>query len=143
VIGVDVGTANVRAGVFDLSGQLLGVATQDIMVYRSAGGHVEQSSSEIWRAVCMAVRSASSVAGIAAEKIEGVGFDATCSLVVLGADENGLPVGDPQHPDRDIVVWMDHRAVSQAERINAGRHAVLRFVGGRSRRKCRCPSCCG
>ena len=49
---------------------------------------------------------------------------------MLGADENGLPVGDPQHPDRDIVVWMDHRAMRQAERINAGRHAVLRFVGG-------------
>ena len=130
VIGVDVGTASVRAGVFDLSGRLLGVATQDITVYRSADGHVEQSSREIWRAVCMTVRSASSVAGIAAEKIEGIGFDATCSLVVLGADENGLPVGDPQHPDRDIVVWMDHRAIRQAERINAGRHAVLRFVGG-------------
>ncbi len=43
----------------------------------------------------------------------------------------GLPVGDPDHPERDIIVWMDHRALGQAARINAGGHDVLRYVGGR------------
>ncbi|MGG2478933.1 ribulokinase, partial [Rhizobium sp. BR5] len=42
-----------------------------------------------------------------------------------------LPVGAPDHPERDIIVWMDHRAVEQAERINAGEYAVLKYVGGR------------
>lgn len=27
-------------------------------------------------------------------------------------------------------MWMDHRAVSQVERINATQHRVLRYVGG-------------
>ena len=40
-------------------------------------------------------------------------------------------MGDSAHPDRDIIVWMDHRAVDQAARINAGGHDVLRYVGGR------------
>ena len=32
---------------------------------------------------------------------------------------------------RDIIVWMDHRALDQAERINATGHRVLDYVGGR------------
>ena len=98
VIGVDVGTASVRAGVFDLSGRLLGVATQDITVYRSADGHVEQSSSEIWRAVCMTVRSAPSVAGIAASYDDS----APSSLITIkssnpSANFNTVTaVGDPR-----------------------------------------------
>ena len=36
------------------------------------------------------------------------------------------PSGDPQ---RDVIVWMDHRALEQAARINATGHKVLRYVG--------------
>ncbi|MFX5718660.1 FGGY family carbohydrate kinase, partial [Acinetobacter baumannii] len=39
-------------------------------------------------------------------------------------------VGDAGHPERDVIVWMDHRALEQAQRINAGGHAVLSYVGG-------------
>ncbi len=64
-------------------------------------------------------------------QIAGIGFDATCSLVVLGADGRSLPVGPSEQAERDIIVWMDHRAVEQAERINATGHEVLKFVGGK------------
>jgi len=40
-------------------------------------------------------------------------------------------VGPSEQAERDIIVWMDHRAVEQAERINAGGHEVLKFVGGK------------
>ena len=36
-------------------------------------------------------------------------------------------------PGQDVIVWMDHRAGAQAERINATGHPVLRYVGGRKR----------
>jgi FGGY-family pentulose kinase len=64
------------------------------------------------------------------EQIRGVGFDATCSLVVLGENGTPLPVGNPDYPDRNIMLWMDHRAVKQAERINATGQKVLNYVGG-------------
>ena len=50
---------------------------------------------------------------------------------MLGEGGAPLPVGPSEDPERDIIVWMDHRAVEQAERINASGHAVLRYVGGR------------
>lgn len=131
VIGVDVGTGSARAGVFTLQGEMLGTAKQDITLFRGPGAMVEQSSTEIWQAVCAAVRSAVRAAGVAPEAIRGVGIDATCSLVVLGDGGKPLPVGPSENPERNIIVWMDHRAIEQSERINAMGHRVLDYVGGR------------
>ena len=131
VIGVDVGTGSARAGVFDTSGRMLGAARHDITVFHASGSMVEQSSTEIWNAVCTCVREAMAQAAVAPAQIAGIGFDATCSLVVLGAGGRPLPVGPSEDPERDVIVWMDHRALPQAERINATGHAVLKYVGGR------------
>ncbi len=131
LIGVDVGTGSARAGVFDASGRLLGTSKQDIAVWHAPGGVVEQSSDDIWAAVCVATRAAMAEARISADSVTGIGFDATCSLVVLGQGGVPLPVGPSGDPARNIIVWMDHRATDQAARINAGGHAVLAYVGGR------------
>lgn len=131
VIGVDVGTGSARAGLFDLNGRMLSVAKRDITLYREAGSIVEQSSTEIWHAVCVIVREALKLAGVQPEQVVGLGFDATCSLVVLGEGGKPLAVGPSEDAERDIIVWMDHRAVAQAERINSIGHDVLRYVGGR------------
>ncbi|MDP3342012.1 FGGY-family carbohydrate kinase [Frigidibacter sp.] len=128
-IGIDVGTGSARAGVFDAQGALLGTGKQDIALHRPSGEIAEQSSAQVWGAVCAATRAAMAQAAVDPASIGGIGFDATCSLVVIG--DAPLGVGDPGHPERDIIVWMDHRAVDQAARINAGDHAVLRYVGGR------------
>ncbi|MFT4701803.1 MAG: D-ribulokinase [Yoonia sp.] len=131
VIGLDVGTGSARAGVFSMDGRMVGTATCATSLYRDGGTIVEQSSEEIWRAVATSVRSAVAASGVPADQIKGIGFAATCSLVVLGEDGAPLPVGDPTHPERNIMVWMDHRAVAQAERINTAGHRVLDYVGGR------------
>ncbi len=130
-IGVDVGTGSARAGVFDADGRQLGSDKATIESHHASGGIVEQSSVRIWAACCAAVNGAVAASGIDPAHIAGLGFDATCSLVVLGQGGRSLPVGDPDHPERDVIVWMDHRATDQAARINAGDHDVLRYVGGR------------
>ncbi|WP_159948923.1 FGGY-family carbohydrate kinase [Rhizobium sp. 18065] len=131
LIGVDVGTGSARAGIFDLEGRMLAAAKRDITLFRGAGSFVEQSSSEIWRAVCAVIREAVITAGVEPGAVIGLGFDATCSLVVLGEGGHPLAVGPSEDQNRDIIVWMDHRAVEQAERINELGHDVLRYVGGR------------
>ncbi|MBG7622570.1 FGGY-family carbohydrate kinase [Herbaspirillum sp. AP02] len=128
LIGIDVGTGSARAGVFQRDGRLLASARHDIALFRDERrARVEQSSSQIWEAVCQAVRAAVTQADIDPAAVSGIGFDATCSLVVQGARGG---VGEPGHPERDVIVWMDHRALEQAQRINAGGHAVLSYVGG-------------
>lgn len=129
-LGIDVGTGSARAGVFDAEGKLLGVAKRDIEMWREAGDVVEQSSDDIWRAVCVSVRGAVAEAGIDPAAVTGIGYDATCSLVVLGHDGKPLTVSPSGDPQRNIIVWMDHRALDQTQRINRMRARVLDYVGG-------------
>jgi D-ribulokinase len=130
-IGVDVGTLSARAGVFDSVGRLLASARRPIAVWREPGDIVEQSSDDIWSAVTSAVREAIHVSGLPPEGVSGMGFDATCSLVALDRNARPLSVSPTDAPERDVIVWMDHRAVDDSERINAGGHEVLRYVGGK------------
>ncbi len=128
-IGVDVGSTSARAGVFTADGRALGRHVAPIRTWRPQPDHVEQSSEEIWQAVCACVREAVRQSG--SVRIEGIGFDATCSLVALDAEGAPVSVSATGEDAQNVVVWMDHRAEAQAERINAGRHEVLRYVGGR------------
>ncbi len=130
-IGIDVGTGSARAGLFDVHGVMLGMGVEPITMWRPQPDFVQQSTTDIWRAVGVATRTAVKQAGIAPEKIKGIGIDATCSLALV--DPSGRPVSvDPNgDTNQDVIVWMDHRATAQAEAINAGQHDVLRYVGGR------------
>lgn len=129
-LGCDVGTGSVRAGIFDANGGLVATASDGIRTWREPGDIAEQSSEDIWRAVAACSRAALRQAGLTGADIAGLGFDATCSLVVLGAGGQPLPVGAQGDPARNVILWMDHRATDQAQRINAGGHPVLRYVGG-------------
>jgi D-ribulokinase len=129
-LGIDVGTGSARAGLFERTGRLLASDKADIMLWREAGDIVEQSSDDIWDAVCKSVRGALEKAGVAADGVAGIGFDATCSLVVLGDGGKPLPVGPSGDPARNVIVWMDHRATDQTRRINRTGAKVLDYVGG-------------
>src|SRR5712671_92253 len=129
-IGIDVGTSSARAGVFDETGKLLATARHPITVWHEAGSVVEQSSSEIWAACVASVRAAMAEAALPPSAIKGVGFDATCSLVVLDAGANPLTVSASGDDRRNVIVWMDHRATAEARLINDTRDDVLRYVGG-------------
>jgi D-ribulokinase len=129
-IGVDVGTSSARAGVFDEAGRLLATARNPITVWHEAGSVVEQSSSEIWAACAASVRAAMAEAAIPPSAVKGLGFDATCSLVVLNAAGEPLTVSVSGDNRRNVVVWMDHRALAEARFVNETEDNVLRYVGG-------------
>ena len=129
-VGVDVGTGSARAGVFRRDGTLVSTAKRDIKLWMEGPDIAEQSSDDIWRSVWASVREAMVSAALMPDAIAGVGFDATCSLVVLGPDGSPLPVGFTVTTQRNIIVWMDHRATEQAHRINRMGHRVLDYVGG-------------
>jgi D-ribulokinase len=130
-LGIDVGTGSARAGLFTRDGVLVGSAKADIARFHGPGDIVEQSSNDIWKAICFCVRDAMASSRVQPDQVAGIGFDATCSLVVIGKNGDPLPVSNASFPQRNIIVWMDHRAVDQAKRINALGHDVLRYVGNR------------
>src|SRR6266536_2848904 len=107
-VGIDVGTSSARAGIFDENGSLLSTARHPITVWHEAGSVVEQSSSQIWAACAASVRAAMAEAALPPSAVKGIGFDATCSLVVLDADAHPLTVSTSGDDRRNIIVWMDH-----------------------------------
>jgi D-ribulokinase len=129
-VGIDVGTSSARAGIFDENGSLLATARHPITVWHEAGSLVEQSSAEIWAACAISVRAAMAEAALPASAVKGVGFDATCSLVVIDAAGSPLTVSGSGDPRRNVIVWMDHRAMAEARRVNEMQDDVLRYVGG-------------
>ncbi|MGC8668297.1 MAG: FGGY-family carbohydrate kinase [Chthonomonadales bacterium] len=131
VIGVDVGTGSVRAGIFDASGRMLASASEPIRIWKPKPDYAEQSSEDIWRATGVAIRASLEEAEVPPSRVAGISFDATCSLVVLDGEGRPLPVNDEGVAERNVIVWMDHRALEETDAINADAHEVLKYVGGR------------
>ncbi|KAM7046421.1 FGGY carbohydrate kinase domain-containing protein isoform 2-T3 [Acridotheres tristis] len=127
-VGVDVGSASVRAALVDAFGTVVAHAERPIQIWEPQPDHYEQSSADIWAACCSVTKEV--VRGVDASRIRGLGFDATCSLVVVDKQFQPLAVNSEGQNRRNVIMWMDHRAVSQVERINSTQHRVLNYVGG-------------
>ncbi|KAI8995895.1 FGGY carbohydrate kinase domain-containing protein [Gaertneriomyces semiglobifer] len=125
-VGVDVGTASARAAVVSTSGKVLSTASHPIQVLSFEGGRYEQSSDDIWDACCCAVTEAVRASNVAVDAIKGIGFDATCSLVIVS--DLPLPISKDLHGD--VIMWADHRANDVAKEMNATNHPVLKRFGG-------------
>ncbi|MCC2690902.1 MAG: ribulokinase, partial [Rhizobiaceae bacterium] len=130
VCAVDVGTGSARAAILDRTGTARGRAEREIAMHRPSAGHAEHDSEDIWRAVCAAVRSARDIAGVSPGDVAGIGFDATCSLVVRDRDARQLSVSTTGETCWDTIVWLDHRASAEADECTASRHPVLDYLGG-------------
>ena len=130
LVAVDVGTGSARAGVLTPQGALLGRAEHPIIMNRTDANRAEHDSEQIWSAVCAAVREAMRLADANPDDVVGLSFDATCSLVVR--DQRGAPLSvSADGEDRwDTIVWLDHRALAEAEECTATGHEVLKYAGG-------------
>lgn len=127
-VGVDVGTASVRAALVTRDGLLRRTAEEPISIWEPQSDHYVQSSTEIWEKCCTVVKKVTN--GVKRSQVRGVGFDATCSLVVLDQSFQPVPVSQDGDTQRNVVMWMDHRAAEQAARITNTGHRVLSRVGG-------------
>lgn len=129
IVAVDVGTGSARAGLFDRHGRQLARADYPIVMNRPEENHAEHDSENIWSAVCIAVKTARAKAGVPAEAVCSIGFDATCSLVMRDPDGAPLSVNRKGDPRWDTIVWLDHRALEQADFCTATKHPVLDHSG--------------
>jgi FGGY-family pentulose kinase len=80
--------------------------------------------------VCSAVREALGNAGVRADRVAGISFDATCSLVLRDRNGEPLSVSTSGGDHWDTIVWLDHRAIAEADECTATGHPVLDYIGG-------------
>ncbi|KAF2761054.1 Pentulose kinase [Pseudovirgaria hyperparasitica] len=135
-IGIDVGTGSARACVMNERGDIVGVAAENIGLWQPQTGYYEQSTTDIWRCICQSVREVMTSHQIDPATVQGIGFDATCSLAVFSHDtDEPVAVTGPNFEndgnDRNVILWLDHRPVEETNKINATNHNLLRYVGGK------------
>ncbi|KAI8321646.1 Pentulose kinase [Martensiomyces pterosporus] len=136
-IGVDVGTHSARAGLFTSQGELVAMHKKGIQMNNPQADYYEQSSEDIWAAICTCVRqvgaeAAAAIPGFSKDQVRGVGMDATCSLVALDTSTaEPMSVSTAGDKKWNIIVWCDHRAAKEAELINRSGREVLKYVGGK------------
>ena len=131
-LGIDVGTGSARAGLFDENGKLIANQSQAIEAWKPEPNFVEQSSEDIWNAICKCTKAVLAESKVNPSDVKGMGFDATCSLVLIDEEDKPVTVSPSGSDNQNIVVWMDHRALKETETINQlGDYPVFEFVGGK------------
>ncbi|PWN19259.1 Pentulose kinase [Microstroma glucosiphilum] len=139
-IGIDVGTGSARAILLDAAGETLSSYAQATKTFRTPADSriFQQSTQDIWSAICLCVKKCLSEAQVDKSRVKGVGFDATCSLAVVDTEgkeidvtPNGMTLaGAGGEVVPNIILWADHRAEEEASAINKTGHKVLEYVGG-------------
>ncbi|KAI5848159.1 hypothetical protein BZA05DRAFT_404614 [Tricharina praecox] len=132
-MGVDVGTGSARVCITSSAGEILVVESKDIRTWNEKADYYEQSTDDIWAAICQCSKAALAKADIDPELVKGIGFDATCSLVVLDEETNEpISVAGPEfkETERNVILWMDHRPKEETKTINNTGHNLLKYFGG-------------
>jgi ribulokinase len=111
VLGVDGGTESLRAGVFDLQGRPLALASSAYATDFPQPSWAEQNPDDWWRALGLAVRQAVQEAKIRPHEVAALAVDTTCCSVVA-LDSAGKPL-------RPAVIWMDLRSGDMAAEVAA------------------------
>lgn len=130
-IGVDVGTGSVRVAIFDALGRKYISAKKEITTWMYEEVYKEQSSDEIWDKISELIKKVVKESKIDKKNIKGIGFDATCSLVALDSEGKSTTISKSGDSNRNIILWMDHRAQKETEVINSKKYSVLEYVGGK------------
>ncbi|HEX9063926.1 MAG TPA: FGGY-family carbohydrate kinase [Streptosporangiaceae bacterium] len=118
VLGIDLGTRGVRAGLYTLDGTLLEGRERPVQTWHPRPGWAEQSPPEVLAALHLAVSEV--VAGHAAPVALSVASTAVTAVAVDGAD---CPAGRS-------LLWMDTRASAEADEITRTGHPALCYTGG-------------
>lgn len=103
LLGADIGTTSLKAAVFDTDGNLIKSVTKDYTL-KVTGDFVEFPADEYVRLFCEAYEEVTKDI-----KISAFSVDTQCETLIV-TDEAGNPL-------TDAIVWLDNRAVKQAEKI--------------------------
>jgi len=120
ILGIDLGTNEVKAGLVSLDGRLLGLARAGYPMETGGGpGWAEQDPGAWWSAVVSAVRA--------------LHHGPPAEVLAIGVDGHGptlVAIDDRGEATRDAITWLDTRAASEADEIGVAAGAQGWVLGG-------------
>jgi xylulokinase len=122
LVGVDVGTTNIKAAVFDQTGREIAFAKAKTPTRYPHPGWAYYEPDEIWQNVLEVIRSVVS-------KIENP--QRIVSIACASMGEAGVVLDKAGNPIFPIIAWFDQRARAQATQLASriGAEVIMRITG--------------
>jgi xylulokinase len=104
--GLDVGTTNIKAVIFDVSGQPVAEASVDTPTYYPRPTWAYHKAEELWQRSAEALRRATA-------QIDSP--NRITSIAVASMGEAAVPLDAQGQPTYDVIAWFDRRTQSQVD----------------------------
>ena len=118
VLALDQGTTSSRAILFDRSGNIRGLAQQEIPQHYPQPGWVEHDAGDIWESQLAVARAALRDSGIRADQLAAVGITNQRETTLLWDRATGQAL-------HRAIVWQDRRTAGLCDDLRAAGHAAL------------------
>lgn len=105
IVGLDIGTSSVKAGLFDLKGREVAISRANYGIYSPQPEWTEQDPNEWWERTKKVLTEV--MEGIDTASVAGVGLSGQCPGHVL-VDESDNAIGN-------AIIWRDRRAKKEAK----------------------------
>ncbi len=109
LLGIDIGTTSVKAGIFDEHGRQLGAHGREYRLAHPLPDRVEIEAQTWWTSAVAAVRATLAASGADPRAVAAIGVSSQGETVVA-VDARGRPLGP-------AVVWLDNRASAEARAL--------------------------
>ena len=107
LLGLDIGTTSLGAGVFSPDGKLRAWSSRRLTTRSPTPGRLEQDAAAIWRAALAVMRSALAQAGRTASDLAAIGITSQRTSAVIWDRRSGRPL-------TPLVLWSDLRGAERA-----------------------------
>lgn len=109
ILGIDAGTSNVKAVLFDENGTEVQVASREAETINNGGNREEQDMLMVWQKVKDCVKELTASNMVDKKQIRGIG--------VTGQGEGCWLIDDNGNPVQNAILWCDGRAVAEVREI--------------------------
>jgi xylulokinase len=109
LLGLDVGTTSVKAGLFDVAGRQVAAAGREYRLEHPAPDHVEIDPEAWWTSAVAAVRETLATPGVDPARVAAMAVSSQ-GETVAAVDADGRAIGP-------ALVWLDNRATAEAREL--------------------------
>ncbi|MHC1783609.1 MAG: FGGY-family carbohydrate kinase [Anaerolineaceae bacterium] len=109
LLALDAGTTSVKAGLFQPDGRCLASALHEYTLLSGSADEAELDPTTYWQAACQTIRSVLTQASADPGEV--------AAMAVSSQGETTIALDNAGRPLRNALVWLDNRAVRQADEL--------------------------